>query len=449
VIVLKFGGTSVGNAAAIARAAGITATRRTRRPVVVVSALGGTTNALLGIVEQAARGHLIGALRAVEAIRERHLAACDALLGDDPAGTGAELAAMCDEVAALAEALSTLGHATPRSHDAVAAFGESMSSLLVAAAFRAHGLPAEHVDARDVMITDDRFTEAGPDTDRISDAVRERLVPVLNRDAIPVLGGYVGATRDGVTTTLGRGGSDYSASLIGAALGAEAIEIWTDVDGMLTADPRVVSQARLIPEIRFDEAAELATFGARVLHPSTIAPAVRRGIPVYVLNSVSPEGRGTRITGDAPRHAVTAVAARGSVTVLRVSAPRMLLAHGFLRAVFDVFERWRTSVDVVATSEVSVSVTLDEPTALDELVVELRRLGDVAIERDRAVVAIVGAGIGDRGDCMGRALAALGTLRVHMVSLGATRINLTVVVDGDAMHDAVRALHHEFFEEAS
>ena len=450
-IVVKFGGTSVCDADAICRAADVVASRLSRAPVVVVSAASGTTTELLGIAEQAARGQLIGALRSVEHIRERHIAMCEVLLCNSATGPDitAEIAAMCDEVASLAEALTTLGHITPRSLDAVASFGEQISSLLVTEAFRARGIPAQHVDARDVVVTSDHFNEAEPSLDAISERARDRIAPVVRSGSVPVLGGYIGATSAGVTTTLGRGGSDYTASLLGAALGADDIEIWTDVDGMLTADPRVVSDAKLISQIRFDEASELASFGAKVLHPNTIAPAVRRGIPVYIYNTRKPQLSGTRIMFDAPRRAVTAIAAKGDVTIVRVSAPRMLLAKGFLRSVFEIFERHRTSVDVVSTSEVSVSVTLDDAARLDELLVDLRLLGDVSIERDRAVVAIVGSGIGDRGDCMGRALTALGDMHVHMVSLSATGINLTVVVDGAAMHDAMRALHGEFFAQES
>lgn len=444
-IVVKFGGTSVADAAAVERARDIVAARAEQLPIVVVSAAAGTTNALLALATQAARGHLIGAVRAVEDIRVRHLAMCDALLDPAEREVRDDVAALCDEVAALAEALATLGHATPRSLDAVAAIGEQMSSLIVAAAFARAGLPSRHVDAREVMVTSDHFTEAEPVLPAIAERGRERLLPLLRAREIPVLGGYIGATVEGVTTTLGRGGSDYSASLLGAALDATEIQIWTDVDGMLTADPRVVSGAVLIREIRFDEASELASFGARVLHPSTIAPAVRRGIPVFIYNSRNPATSGTRITFDAPRRPVTAVAAKKGVTVVRVSAPRMLLARGFLHAVFETFERYRTSVDVVATSEISVSVTLDEVAQLDELVVALRQLGDVAVERDRAVVAIVGSGIGDRGDCMGRALIALRDLRIHMLSLSASGINVTVVLDGGVADEAVRRLHAEFF----
>ncbi len=451
-IVIKFGGTSVGDAAAIARAAEITRSRLVRRPVVVVSALARSTNELLAIADQAGRGQLIAALRGVEALRTRHLTELDALLPHGPEAdeVRGEMSAMFDELASLAEALSVLGHLTPRSQDAIAAYGELLSSTLVAAAFRSRGLPVELVDARDVLVTDDHFTRAVPDMDGIVRNARERLTPILERGCLPLLGGFIGRTSAGVTTTIGRGGGDYSAALFGAALGAEAIEIWTDVDGMLTADPRVVEGARLIEEIRFDEAAELAAFGAKVLHPSTIAPAVQRGIPVFIYNSRRPNGRGTRITADAPRRPVSAIAGKAGVTVIKVHSSRMLLAYGFLRALFEVFERHRTSVDVVATSEVSVSLTVDDPSHphLDDLVVDLRALGDVSIERNRAVIAMVGAGLAGDSGIMARALGALRNIRVHMISLSATEINLTMIVDGDALAPAMRALHAEFFSEA-
>jgi aspartate kinase len=301
------------------------------------------------------------------------------------------------------------------------------------------------VDARQVMITDGQFTRAEPRAERIADQSRTLLLPLVRDGRVPVLGGFIGATEQGVTTTLGRGGSDYSASLIGAALQAEAIEIWTDVDGMLTADPRVVEGARLIERIRFDEASELASFGAKVLHPSTIAPAVRLGIPVYVYNSRRPTGRGTLITFDAPRRAVSAIAGKTGATVLKVRSPRMLLAHGFLRTVFDIFDRHRMSVDVVATSEVSLSVTIDEPERLEELLPDLTPLGDVSIERNRGIVALVGAALGESTAAMGCALAALEGVRLHMLSLSATGINLTMVVDGDQVAPAMRRLHAAFF----
>jgi aspartate kinase len=450
-IVVKFGGTSVGDPHAIERVASIVRGRLPRRPLVVVSALAGATNELLTIADQAAEGHLISAIRGVEALRERHMTTAEQLLPHDGALTEvqADMSATFDELANLALALATLAHATPRSRDAIAAKGEMLSSVLVVAAMQARGIPAEHVESGAVMITTDAFEKAEPRLDRITDAAQAMLRPMIERGAVPVVGGYVGATEHGITTTLGRGGSDFSASLLGAALGAEAIEVWTDVDGMLTADPRVVKGSRLIERIRFDEASELASFGAKVLHPSTIAPAVRLGIPVYIFNSRHPDSRGTEITFDAPKRAVTAIAGKQGVTVLKVRSPRMLLQHGFLRSLFEVFDRHRTSVDVVATSEISVSVTIDDTTHLDSLVVDLRQLGDVAIERNRGIVALVGAGLAESSDAMSRALAALGEIRVHMLSLSASGINLTVLVDGEQVGAAVQRLHNEFFPESA
>jgi aspartate kinase len=445
-IVVKFGGTSVGDADAIDRAAAIVRGRLKQKPVVVVSAMAGATNALLAIAEQAAKGHLIGALSGVETLRDRHLAECDKLLGADGADCAAELSAMFDELASLAEALSILGDATPRSLDAIAAKGEQLSAQLVSEAFRCRGVPAQFVDAREVMITDDHYMRAEPKLEAIAEAAQRLIRPLVSAKRVPVLSGFIGSTERNVVTTIGRGGGDYSAALFGAALKVDAIEIWTDVDGMLTADPRVVRGAQLIPQIRFDEASELASFGAKVLHPSTIAPAVRVGIPVFIYNSRRPEGKGTRITFDAPRRIATALAGKKDVTVIKIRSPRMLLEHGFLRTIFELFDRHRTSVDVVATSEVSVSMTVDDPSHLDELIVDLRALGDVSMERNRGIVALVGAGLSESSAAMARALAALGEIRVHMVSLSASGINLTLLVDGDQVAPVLRRLHKEFFE---
>ena len=447
-IISKFGGTSVADAAAIARTADIVRGRLERQPVVVVSALAGVTNALLGVARQASDGNFIAAVSSVHELRQRHLAETSALLNDsgELAEVEGEISMIFDELASLCEALSILGFITPRSLDAIAAMGERASSLLVAAAFRARGLPAVHVDARRVMITDAAFGKAEPQTEAIAAAARSLVAPLLLDGRIPVLGGYIGSTADGVTTTLGRGGSDYSASLIGAGLQAESIEIWTDVDGMLTADPRVVPAARPIPQIRFDEASELASFGAKVLHPATIAPAVRLGIPVWIYNSRNPSGHGTRITFDAPRRSVTAIAAKRDTTILRVATGKMLFQHGFLRRVFELFDTHAVSVDVVATSEVSVSVTVDDSAPLDVLLGALRQIGDVSVERRRAIVSVVGSGIADDADAMGTVLRALGHRRIHMLSLSASAINLTILLDDADVPDAMRALHAALFE---
>ena len=446
-IIAKFGGTSVADAAAITRTVNIIRGCVDRQPVVVVSALAGTTNALIAAAEQAATGHLVTAIAQVEAMRDRHLGVVTALLGDgdEALDIAAEESMLFDELAHLAEALSVLGYLTPRSLDMISSLGEQLSAPIVTAAFRRAGIDAELVDGRDVMITDDSYGRAEPIPDLIAAATREHLAPLIRAGKVPVLGGYIGATEAGVTTTLGRGGSDYTASLIGAALEAEAIEIWTDVDGLLTADPRVVQGVRLIEHIRFDEAAELASFGAKVLHPNTISPAVKRGIPVFIFNSLRPEGLGTRITFDAPRLPVRAIAGKNNVVVVKVRSPRMLAAPGALRAIFEVFERNRTSVDVVATSEVSVSLTVDDDLHLDAVVAQLRAFGDVSVERGRGIVALVGAGLGESSPTMAAALTAIGDVRLHMLSLSATGINLTLIVDGDQVKPVMQRLHAQFF----
>jgi aspartate kinase len=458
-IIVKFGGTSVGTAPAIRATAEIVRGRIARSPVVVVSALAGVTTELLALAERATAGQLLPALEGIERLRARHLAELAVLLGDGATApqrdaareVATEVSVLCDELANLLEALSVLGHLTPRSLDAIAATGELLSVELVVAAYVAAGLPAVAVDPRRVVITDATFTRAEPIADAIKTAAREHIVPLIQAGRIPVLGGFIGATTSGITTTLGRGGSDYSASLLGAAMGASAIEIWTDVDGMLTADPRVVHGAQLIERIRFDEASELATFGAKVLHPSTIAPAVGLGIPVFIYNTQRPEGVGTRITFDAPRRPLAAIAGKGPVTLLKIRSPSMLLAPGFLRRVFETFERHRISIDVVATSEVSISLTVDPPAghgregAIDALVADLVPLGEVSVEPSRGVVALVGAGLADDTDTMARALDALRGTRIHMLSLSATGLNLTAVIDATEVAPAMRRLHDAFF----
>jgi len=449
-IISKFGGTSVADATAIARTSEIVRGRLDRQPIVVVSALAGVTNALLGIARQASDGNFIAAVSSVQGLRERHLAEVDVLLADsaEHGEVSAEISVIFDELASLCEALSVLGFITPRSLDVIAGMGERASSMIVAAAFRARGIAATHVDARKVMITDANFGKAEPQPEAIAAAARAIIAPLVHGGLVPVMGGYIGSSADGITTTLGRGGSDYSASLIGAGLQAESIEIWTDVDGMLTADPRVVPAARPIQQIRFDEASELASFGAKVLHPATIAPAVRLGIPVWIYNSHNPGGHGTRITFDAPRRAVTAIAAKRDTTILRVATGKMLFQHGFLRRVFELFDEHAVSVDVVATSEVSVSVTVDDSAPLDILLGALRQIGDVSVERRRGIVSVVGSGIADDSSAMGTVLRALGHRRIHMLSLSASAINLTILLDDADVPDAMRALHHSLFEGA-
>jgi aspartate kinase len=336
---------------------------------------------------------------------------------------------------------------TPRDHDALVAMGELASSRIVAAAFADRGVPAVWVDARRVLVTDSDHTQALPDMDATLVRAREELGSRVAAGQVPVTGGFIGATESGVTTTLGRGGSDYSAAIFGACLDVNEIQIWTDVDGMLTADPRVVPEPRLVPQLSFAEASELAYFGAKVLHPATILPAVARNIPVRILNSRRPEVTGTIITanGRASGPALTALACKRGVTVVDITSSRMLMAHGFLRRLFEVFERFKTSVDVVTTSEVSVSVTVDNPRRLDDVVSNLRNFAEVSREPDMAIVCAVGENLRADPTLFARAVTALDRIPLRLVSQAGSRRNITFVLrDADAP-EAMKRLHDAFF----
>ncbi len=434
-VVMKFGGTSVKDAAAIERAARIVAGRSGRSPVVVVSAMSGVTSSLLEAARLAGSGDRSGANAIVAKLREQHLALLNSL--------GPEL----DELEQAVGAISAEGRLTPALEDGVAAFGERLSSKIFAARLGAL-LPARHVDSRTCLATDDRFSRANPLVEETARRLAANVKPAPG--SAVVMGGYIGSTMDGRTTTLGRGGSDYSATLFGAALEAEEVEIWTDVDGMMTADPRVVPEALTIRHISFEEASELAYFGAKVLHPSTLVPAVSKGIPVRVLNSMKPEGTGTVITAEAPSGTspVKSLASKRGITAVTITSSRMLMAHGFLRKIFEVFERHETSVDVVATSEVSVSLTLDDDDPLDAIRPALEEWGTVTIERPLALICVVGSNLKDRPGIIGQVFGSLEDVNVRMISQGASHINLSFVVGAERADEVIRRLHAKFFGNA-
>ena len=343
--------------------------------------------------------------------------------------------------------MATLGELTPRSQDAIVSFGERLSSVIVTAAFAARGIAAELVDSRQFIVTDKQFTRAVPDMTATEQRARDVLLPVIESKCVPVAQGFIGSTVDGVTTTIGRGGSDYSAAIIGAALSAEAIEIWTDVDGLLTADPRLVKNARRIRVISFTEASELSYFGAKVLHPSTVMPAVEQGIPVHIFNTHNPGCEGTLIVSKPPRSQslIKSIAFKRGVTIINITSTRMLMAHGFLRAIFEVFERHQTSIDVVTTSEVSVSMTLDSTDNLDAIQRDLHQIGEVNIEREKAIVCVVGDNLKFTPGVAGRLFSAIGNANVNMISQGASEINLTFVTDEGDVAGVVERLHEAFF----
>jgi len=446
-IVAKFGGSSVADAEAIGRLIEIVRSRASCQPVVVVSALARVTDSLLALAHQCGSADGAALDASVAALLERHegiareLPGCSAAV-DPIAEDAAELRR--EVMAARDRRLS------PAELDAVAGRGELWSSRLVAAAMAGAGLDADWVDIRPILVTDGRFGRATPYTQVLNKRARDHLKPLAEAGRIPVTQGFIGATATGVATTLGRGGSDFTAALLGAALNAERVEIWTDVDGLMTADPRIVPSARTLLAASYDEAAELATFGARILHPATALPLVRAGIPIVILNSRHPERSGTTIgpqpdlerMGDSP---IRSISWKQAITVVNIRAPRMLGTYGFLRALFEVFERHETVVDVLASGEVSISITIEDRSRLDQIVRDLSELGEVWIEEHRAIVAIVGVGLRHTPGLAGRVFNAVWPANVEIISQGASAINMTFVVREEDGPDVVRRLHQEFF----
>ena len=436
---MKFGGTSVGDPARVSNLCEIVRGALALQPVVVVSAASKVTDMLLTAARHAAAG-------TVDASHiEARVTGLLHAFGFERALVAAEL----DGLTAALTQIAARREATTELTDLVASYGERISVRFVAAVLTAKGVPATHHDAFDVgMTTDDHFGGAEPLPESEA-ALREAVGALVASGKVPVITGFIGKTRDGRVTTLGRGGSDYSAAVLGAAAGSDEIEIWTDVPGVMSSDPRVVPEAHTIPVLSFDEAAELAYFGAKVLHPKTIHPAVRQGIPVRVKNTFEPSHPGTVITaqGDPGARGARAIAHKKGVTVVNVVSTRMLLAHGFLARIFEVFARHRVVVDLVSTSEVSVSCTVDREDGLDGALRELAGIGEVSVQRDRTLVCVVAAGLFVNPEVCPRIFAALGRegIAVELLSMGASAINVSMVVPGARGDDAVRALHRELF----
>lgn len=449
-IVQKFGGTSVEDAAALLRLSQIVGASHARgeKPIVVVSAMGRTTDRLVAALARAAAGKEREAKKIlVDHITRSTLAVSHDIFGAGAQEVDAELAPYFMTLDRMAGAVAVLRSVPSEARDQFLAQGELISSLLVSRVLSFRGLPAVWVDARHALSTDAHFGRAQPDFAATRTRAGKELGEPAGRGEIPVVGGFVGAAPDGRTTVLGRGGSDYSAAIFGACLEAELVEIWTDVDGMMTADPRIVPEARVLERISAEEASELAYFGARVLHPSTLAPAVEKGIPVRVRNARKPDAAGTEIRSGAWAGSdnVRSIACKRGIATVDISSSRMLLAAGFLRTIFDVFARHETAVDMVSTSEVSVSVTVDDLDRLSEIRAELEALADVEVAGGRAIVCLVGENLKFTPGIAARIFRAVEDVNVLMISQGASRRNVSFVVAEEDVDRTVCLLHREFF----
>lgn len=445
-IVMKFGGTSVEDAAAIRRLCGLVARPLPQRPVVVVSALAKVTDQLMNAGGAAAAGRLDSAREILQVLHQRHEAVATRLVkGDERRRLFREFADEFKTLEIMVLRIALEKALLPCVQDSLLGAGESLSSKLVQSALRSAGVNAALVDARECIVTDAAHTRATPLWDETNERLQAVVLPALEAGQVPVMGGFVGATRDGIPTTLGRGGSDFSASIIGAGLHASRIEIWTDVDGILTTDPNLCPDARRVPRMSFDEAADLAYFGAKVLHPSTLVPAMRNNIPVWVLNSRNPECAGTEILAYCgPVEGVKAVTAKRAVAIVDVEPVRWF-APELLREVFEVFERHQLSLDLLSASRGSLAFLVSSVSSLPAIAEDLKGMANVRWENHKALVCLVGEQVRRRPEIASQAFRAMGDIDMRMICQGASERNISFLVDESRSVEAVQRLHREFF----
>lgn len=434
-IVMKFGGTSVGNADRISNVANIVKSNINKKPGVVVSAVGGVTDKLIELGNASAENK---ANKILGDIKRTHYGILEKL--------GLDESLLKKDIETLTDLINNNKTISAKTLDEFQSFGEQMSSKIVAAQLNKIGVKADAFNAWDFgFFTNDEFGNAEP----LEETFNNLDSNIKNLNVIPIVTGFVGKTRNGEITTLGRGGSDYSAAIIGSAINAEEIQIWTDVDGVMSTDPKVVSNAKTLDRISFAEASELAYFGAKVLHPKTILPAMNKNIPVRVLNSFNPKCNGTMILNNVEknRQLVKAITYKKNIMLINVISTRMLGAYGFLARVFNIFDKYKKSVDVISTSEVSISLTIDNENEIDDIACDIEEIARVRVLKDRAVVCIVGEHMMNVPGIAGRTFEALGknNINVEMISQASSGVNITFVVDRRDMETAVRCLHEEYY----
>ena len=459
-LVLKFGGTSVASPPAIEAVVKIVAAAEGER-VVVVSATAGTTDALVKAAEQAASGDASAAQQTIERLSEQHRNLIADLVGVNGASALAEIVDLTDRTIALLRSVALLRECSPRSLDAILSYGERVSAPIVAAVLNAKGVKAEALSAEELLITDDAFGHANPLLDQTRERVEKQLVPRMHYGTVPVVTGFVGSTVDGVTTTLGRGGSDYSAAVLAAALGASECRIFTDVSGVMSADPRTVPDAKPLPAISYAEAAELSYFGAKVIHPRTVLPAIEAGIPVRILNTFAPDDPGTTITATTPRDntVVKATTSLGGLGLVTVQGAGMSGVPGFAARVFDTTAAEQISVLMISQASSENSICLVVPSeSITRLEGALRKMFSqelarhdverVSIDSPVAIVSAVGEGMRGTPGVAARLFGALGRANVNVIAIaqGSSELNISLVVGEADRETAVRAIHQEFHE---
>lgn len=448
-IVMKFGGTSVQDADAIRRLVEIVRSRLDKKPVVVSSATSGTTDALLKACDTAATRDFNQADSIINEIHKKHIQLSNELVSDITLlkELTEKIERLISELKDLIKGIYLLSEIPDRIKAKVVSYGEMLSTPIISCSLIENGIKSTLVDSREFIITNSIYLKGEPDYSEINKRTQQILLPVIKNNSVPVAQGFIANTVKGEPSVLGRGGSDYTASLIGMAMNAEEVEIWTDVDGMMTADPRKVTGTKIIDEISFKEAAELAFFGAKVLHPSTIIPAVENNIPVRILNSKSPSKTGTLIKEEIEKSgaAIKSITSKEEIKVLNIYSPKMLFAHGFLKKIFDVFDKYKTSVDLITTSEVNVSLTLDNDEMLGEIINELSQFSEVELDGDRSLVCVVGENLKFTKGIAKKIFSVMEQHNIYMISQGASVINFSFVIDRVHLKEILQSLHDEFF----
>ena len=449
-IVMKFGGTSVANFEAITRTIFIVDGKLDKKPVVVVSALSKVTDLLYKIAETAASQDSAQTNELLTELRQRHVNLASDLLEQNPIQKEAAVSrvnAICDELDSLSNAICAVGELSDRNKAIIISNGELLSSTIICFAMNAKGIRTNWVDARKMMVTNDAYMKGEPIEAEISARVPGIIEEAYKGMDAVITQGFIASNMKGEQTVLGRGGSDYSASLIGMAVDAERIEIWTDVDGVRTADPRKVKNTKYLEKISFEEAAEMAHFGAKVLHPLTIEPAVKKNIPLYVLNSMNPSGKGTAILrNELIEDGVKSVSFKENIRVINIFSMRMINTSGFLRRVFEIFSENKVSVDLISTSEANISVTVDAGEKIDKVVAELSEFAEVIVDDDKSQVSVIGKNIVRLNGMLKKTFAPLKRCNVYMISQGASFVNISFVVDREELTDVVQDLHDHLFD---
>ena len=450
-IVMKFGGTSVANFEAITRAVFIVGGRLNQKPVVVVSALSKVTDLLYRISDAAASRNVEDTENLLTELRTRHVNLASELLEQSPMlkeEAVGRVNEICDRLAALVRAVCAVGELSDRNKAIIISNGELLSSTIICFTMNAKGIRTNFIDARQMMITSSSYLKGEPDEKEIVKRVPAVVAKAYEGMDAVITQGFIGSNLDGEQTVLGRGGSDYSASLIGMAIDAEKIEIWTDVDGVRSADPRKVENTKYLEKISFEEAAEMAHFGAKVLHPLTIEPAVKKNIPIYVLNSTNPSGKGTAILrSELIEDGVKSVSFKENIRVINIFSMKMINTSGFLRRVFEIFSDNKVSVDLISTSEANISVTVDSSEKIDKTVAELSEFAEVIVDDDKSQVSVIGKNIVKLNGMLKKTFAPLKKCNVYMISQGASFVNISFVVDREELTEVVKELHYHLFEQ--